>query len=461
MVVLGCLLALAQDPMDEPMVGGLPLAASEGLLEATLPNGLRITIIGDPVLAMSAVAHQIGVGAAHEQDGQEGLAHLVEHMLFEVDEPFDRWVEDQGGYANAWTGYDATSTVSTVPPDVLLALIEKEAERFAALPVDAAELAREKDVVADEVRLRDDLEPTSRFAIGLRSGILDGHVYGRPVGAVPAVDAEQVSAFHAAYYGAKNVRLIAVGPHDPDAVYEVIAQRYAAMPPGDAVPPVARVELGEGRVRVRGEGLRVNEVGLAWPLPAGRPCGDVPSASCTPSYWVDRVVLELFETAGVAALERSLSSRTLAYTQVTATSWQGASGGYVVALAHRRSGAGIAAHNTAGGVLVFVLGVAGVDFAFPFRSNPSARMLRRVLSDRTHEWITDAAIEHARAAVRQGEIARLWSADGRAMALASKLALGLAADESMTRQLADIDRAGVLSRYHEIFGAEARIVRAR
>ena len=52
-------------------------------------------------------------GSIHEQAGEEGMAHLHEHMLFKRTEnlapgDLDRRVAELGGEVNAWTSYDET-----------------------------------------------------------------------------------------------------------------------------------------------------------------------------------------------------------------------------------------------------------------------------------------------------------------------------------------------------------------
>ncbi len=78
-----------------------------------LPNGLRvhrIPVPGDPLVS---VAVTVPVGADHDPEGQEELAHLLEHMLLSVDEgqteeEFQQEISRLGGSFNGFTSPHST-----------------------------------------------------------------------------------------------------------------------------------------------------------------------------------------------------------------------------------------------------------------------------------------------------------------------------------------------------------------
>ncbi len=211
-------------PGDPPRtVAGLPIARAGSSVEATLANGLDVTIVGDPMLSMVAVVHRIGVGAGQESPTEQGLAHQLEHVLFNGTErvPEDDWwafFDRVGGYANAWTSHDATTTLSRVVPEALPELLDLEADRFLNLRVDPAVLMQEQLVVEDEIRLRTSTSPMVRMEQALRVELLGPHPYGRPVGGAPGFEtdhaAAEVQAFFEHHYVAENMHLIVVGPFE-------------------------------------------------------------------------------------------------------------------------------------------------------------------------------------------------------------------------------------------------------
>ena len=54
----------------------------EGISEYTLANGLRVLLFPDPTKPTVTVNLTYAVGSVHENYGQTGMAHLLEHLLF-------------------------------------------------------------------------------------------------------------------------------------------------------------------------------------------------------------------------------------------------------------------------------------------------------------------------------------------------------------------------------------------
>ncbi|HEY3237083.1 MAG TPA: insulinase family protein, partial [Polyangiaceae bacterium] len=50
--------------------------------QRTLPSGLRVVIENDRSSGLAGVVLTVGSGAADDPPGREGLAHLVEHLVF-------------------------------------------------------------------------------------------------------------------------------------------------------------------------------------------------------------------------------------------------------------------------------------------------------------------------------------------------------------------------------------------
>src|SRR4051812_36686395 len=48
-----------------------------------LANGLRVVVVPEPSVPEVSVTIRYGVGSADDPAGKEGIAHLVEHLMFE------------------------------------------------------------------------------------------------------------------------------------------------------------------------------------------------------------------------------------------------------------------------------------------------------------------------------------------------------------------------------------------
>src|SRR6187549_3068181 len=92
--------------------------------EETLDNGLHVIyapLHQAPVVHVQIVYH---VGSRDERPDRQGFAHLFEHMMFRGSahvkpEEHMKRVGVVGGYSNAFTSFDNTNYVNTVPAQYL------------------------------------------------------------------------------------------------------------------------------------------------------------------------------------------------------------------------------------------------------------------------------------------------------------------------------------------------------
>src|SRR5690606_18816388 len=90
-----------------------------------------------------------------------GISHFLEHMLFKgtprlpVGE-YDRRIEALGGYLNAATSMNFTHYYMTVPSIHLDAALEDLADVIRNSTIDPVEVERERGVILEEIRLKED-----------------------------------------------------------------------------------------------------------------------------------------------------------------------------------------------------------------------------------------------------------------------------------------------------------------
>ncbi len=127
----------------------------------TLPNGLRV--ITDTVKAVDSVAVGVwaDVGTRHEDMKDNGVAHMVEHMMFKGTPSRNaaqiaEQIEDAGGQVNAYTSRELTAYhVHLLKDDLPLALgILSDILQHSTMPED--EVERERDVILQEIGMATD-----------------------------------------------------------------------------------------------------------------------------------------------------------------------------------------------------------------------------------------------------------------------------------------------------------------
>ena len=127
----------------------------------TLPSGLRV--ITDHVPSVESVALGIWahVGTRNEDLKHNGVAHLVEHMLFKGTDKrsaFDiaEVIENVGGHMNAYTSREVTSYhIHLLKEDTPLAL-DVLADMICGSNMPETELEKERHVVLQEIGMCND-----------------------------------------------------------------------------------------------------------------------------------------------------------------------------------------------------------------------------------------------------------------------------------------------------------------
>jgi zinc protease len=196
------------------------------MLKTTLKNGLKIIVEENHASHVVAAQVWVDVGSADEIGPDAGLAHVHEHMLFKGTEKrkvgeIAADVEAAGGDINAWTSYDQTVyhvTIASREVDVALDIL---ADAVQHSTFDADELARELEVVLEELRRGNDT-PSRVASEMLFKTAYSTHPYQRPViGYVETVSKftrDQILAFYRRWYQPKNMCLVVVGDVSPEAV---------------------------------------------------------------------------------------------------------------------------------------------------------------------------------------------------------------------------------------------------
>jgi zinc protease len=184
-----------------------------------LTNG--VTVVHEALHTSRVVAFQIWVqvGSADEGPEEAGLAHLHEHMLFKgtaTRGPGEvaRDIEAHGGEVNAWTSFDHTVYHVVMASDFARVGLGVLADAVRAPAFDRTELAREVEVVVEEIKRAEDT-PSRRASRDLFSTSFLRHPYRLPVlgtqESVRSVTRERITDFYRRHYCPESMVLVAVG----------------------------------------------------------------------------------------------------------------------------------------------------------------------------------------------------------------------------------------------------------
>jgi zinc protease len=237
-LVLGSALAAAG---QEPVRNSLGFSAEEYRLR----NGLRVILSVDNRLPLVTIAVGYGAGTIREKPGQEGLAYLLENLMFQGSEnvgPLQHinFVQKVGGELNATTTLDKALFYETLPSNYLSLALWLESDRMKSLSITAAAIERTRAELIEEHRDRLASDRYLESFDQLDALLFPDFPYGHPlIGAgqeMIGLTEADVVAFHRAHYVPNNAVLSIVGNVDPVRTKELVARYFDSIPPGPGVP---------------------------------------------------------------------------------------------------------------------------------------------------------------------------------------------------------------------------------
>ncbi len=235
--------APAQVPPPAP-ASAAPGAAAEPV-RFNLANGLTLIVKPDHRSPTAVHMLWVRVGAMDETDGNSGVAHVLEHMLFKGTDKlapgeFSRRIAAVGGRENAFTGRDYTGYHQQIPADRLEEVMRLEADRFANNRWPDEEFRRELEVVKEERRLRIDDSPRAMLHEVLDAVTFIVSPYRRPVSGwasdLESMTPQDAREFYRRWYVPANAAVVVAGDVDPQQVLRLAQKHYGSIR-ASAVPP--------------------------------------------------------------------------------------------------------------------------------------------------------------------------------------------------------------------------------
>jgi predicted Zn-dependent peptidase len=278
----------------------------------TLPNGLTVLILRRPEAPVFSFFTQVDTGSSQDPLSKTGLAHMMEHMAFKgtpdigttnyadekvalakveqayaayeaerirrvgkdpeklaqlqkewqdaitaadkfvIKNQFGEIVESHGGVGmNAFTNYDETGYLYSMPSNMIELWAAIESDRFAN-PV-MREFYKERNVVMEERRMRTDSDPTGRLIEQFLGTAFAANPYHRPTigyqSDLLAFSATDAHNFFDRYYVPSNMVIALVGDLDPDKVMPIIERYFSQLPAKPKPTELTTVEPPQNSVR--------------------------------------------------------------------------------------------------------------------------------------------------------------------------------------------------------------------
>ncbi len=208
----------------------------------TLDNGLRV--ISQPMTTVETVSVGVWVdtGARNETKPLNGISHLLEHMAFKGTERRDAYtiaaeIEAVGGHLNAYTSREQTAYFAKILKADLALSVDMLGDILCRSTFEPEELAREKDVVIQEIGQAHDTPDDIVFDHFQETAYPDQSL-GRPVlgsaDGVAALERDALFGYLKEHYTAPAMVLAAAGRLDHDRLVSLAEEAFGGLPSGQA-----------------------------------------------------------------------------------------------------------------------------------------------------------------------------------------------------------------------------------
>jgi len=245
-----------------------------------LDNGMQIVVIpmdNDSGVITTDIYYK--VGSRNEVMGKSGMAHMLEHLSFKSTKKlkegeFDVIVKSRGGVNNAATGFDKTHYYIKTASKNLSMTFDLFAELMHNLKLTDEEFQKERDVVAEERRLRTDNNPMGYLYFRIFNTHYVYHPYHwLPIGFMEDIlswKIEEIRDFYHRYYQPANAILVVAGDIKPETVFTEAEKYFGKIKNEHTIPKVTAVEPkvdGAKRAILHKESNQVNTIAIVYSIP--------------------------------------------------------------------------------------------------------------------------------------------------------------------------------------------------
>ncbi|RUM32301.1 MAG: insulinase family protein [Aquifex sp.] len=210
------------------------LLTAQELYIRNLPNGAKLIV--KPRKDTEAVAIHVWfrVGSIYEKYDEKGMAHFLEHMLFNGTEKYkygeiDKIIESLGGNINAGTSKDYTYYHVEIAHPYWKEAMEVLYQLTMKATLDEKMIEKEKEIVIEELRRGKD-NPTTVLWEEFEKLVYKVSPYRFPIigfeETIRNFTREKLVKFYKSFYQPRNMAVVVVGKVDPKEVEEEVLKTF-------------------------------------------------------------------------------------------------------------------------------------------------------------------------------------------------------------------------------------------
>jgi predicted Zn-dependent peptidase len=207
------------------------------ITSTVLDNGVRV--ITERAEHMHTVSIGIWVANAtrHESPEYNGVAHFIEHLLFKGTErrsarQISQEIDSMGGILNAFTGHEYVCYYAKVLAKFLPRVTDLLTDLFLHSTFPAEEIERERKVILQEIKMRDD-SPEEAIHDRFHQSFWSGHALGTSIlGSEETIDGlsrDMIVAYKLSHYRPDDIIISAAGNVNHENLVNLVTAEFSAI----------------------------------------------------------------------------------------------------------------------------------------------------------------------------------------------------------------------------------------
>jgi predicted Zn-dependent peptidase len=223
-----------------------------------LNNGVRVVTQTVDQMHTVSIGIWVANGTRHETEELNGVAHFIEHLLFKGTEKrtarqISMEVDSMGGILNAFTGHEYVCYYAKVLSKFLPKITELLTDIFLHSVFPAEEIERERNVILQEIKMRDD-SPDEYIHDRFHHSFWNGHPLGASilgtVSTISSMSRDQIIDYKQQRYRPEDIIISAAGNVNHELLVALVEQAFSSIASSWSPVNVPFAPLGGKRVNL-------------------------------------------------------------------------------------------------------------------------------------------------------------------------------------------------------------------
>lgn len=202
-----------------------------------LKNGIRVVLMPRPGV-VSHISLTILAGSRFEEEGEEGLAHFIEHGLFKGTQKRKAFhvlnrLDSVGGELNAYTTKEEISIQASFLNEYMERALEILSDISFNSTFSPKEMEKEKEIVLDEILSYKD-SPVESIFDDFEEKIFGQHPLAHPIlgyeKTVKSFDQNHIQDYISKNFVAEGVSLVVIGEYKKKLLQKWLEKHFAELP---------------------------------------------------------------------------------------------------------------------------------------------------------------------------------------------------------------------------------------